>query len=117
MESEDLKNRSKQVALRVIRLIKAMEQDLASQTIASQIIRSATSISANYRSVCLAKSRKDFINKLRTCAEEADETAHWLELLIESNLFPPEKLLPLKTESEELTKIFLASIKTARDNS
>lgn len=117
MESDDLKKRTKSFALRIISLVKAMEQDLASTTIAKQIIRSGTSVSANYRTACIAKSRKDFINKLRITAEESDETAHWIELLIESELFPSQKLLPLKQESEELTRIFLSSIKTARDNS
>ena len=117
MEGDDLKDRTKEFALRIIRLVKAMDQDLASRTIAAQIIRSGTSVSANYRAACIAKSRKDFINKLRITAEESDESAHWIELLIESELLPSERLLPLKQEAEELTRIFLSSIKTARDNS
>jgi len=111
MEGDDLKNRTKQFPLRIIRLVKAMAQDLASRTIAAQTIRSGTSVSANYRAASIAKSPKNFINKLRITSEESDETAHWIELPIESNLLPSQKLPPLKQEAEELTRIFLSSIK------
>lgn len=116
MHSEELKQRTKEFALRVIRLVKAMPDDLASVTIARQIIRSGTSVAANYRAVCIAKSRADFINKLRICAEESDETQLWLELISESELIPETQLEPLLKEAHELTSIFLSSIKTAREN-
>ena len=116
MHSEDLKQRTKEFALRIIRLIKAMPKDLASTTIARQIIRSGTSVAANYRATCIAKSRADFINKLRICAEESDETQLWLELIIESQILPEAQLQPLIQEANELTSIFLSSIKTAREN-
>lgn len=116
MDSEELKQRTKDFALRVIRLVKAMPDELAARTIARQIIRSGTSVASNYRAVCISKSRADFINKLRICAEEADETQLWLELIIESELMPESQLKPLIQESHALTSIFLSSIKTARDN-
>jgi len=116
MHSEELKQRTKEFALRVIRLVKAMPDDLASVTIARQIIRSGTSVAANYRAVCISKSRADFINKLRICAEESDETQLWLELIIESETLPEKQLQQLIEEAHELTSIFLSSIKTAREN-
>jgi len=116
MHSEELKQRTKELALRIIRLVKAMPDDLASVTIARQIIRSGTSVAANYRAVCISKSRADFINKLRICAEESDETQLWLELAIESETLPEKQLQPLIKEAHELTSIFLSSIKTAREN-
>jgi len=116
MPSEDLKQRTKDFALRVIRLVNALPKDLAAVTIARQVIRSGTSVAANYRAACIAKSRADFINKLRICAEESDETQLWLELIIESQILPQEQLQPLIEEAHELTSIFLSSIKTARDN-
>lgn len=116
MQSEELKKRTKDFSLRIIRLVKMMPQDLASKTIAKQIIRSGTSVAANYRAVCISKSRADFINKLRICAEESDETQLWLELIIDSELIPKPKLKPLIEEANELTSIFLSSIKTARKN-
>ncbi len=117
MNSAELRIRTEDFSVRIISLVRALKSDLASTTIARQIIRSGTSVTANYRAVCLAKSRKDFINKLRICAEEADETALWIQLIIRSELLPESKVSALKTEAEELTAIFLPSIKTARDNS
>jgi len=116
MHSEELKLRTKEFALRIIRLVNAMPNDLASVTIARQIIRSGTSVAANYRAVCISKSRADFINKLRICAEESDETQLWLELIIESETLPEKQLQQLIEEAHELTSIFLSSIKTAREN-
>lgn len=114
MDSDELKQRTKTFSLRVIRLVKAMPTDLAATTIARQIIRSGTSVAANYRAACIAKSRADFINKLRICAEESDETQLSLELIIESDTLPESQLSPLLQEVQELTSIFLSSIKTAR---
>lgn len=114
MDSDEWKQRTKDFSLRIIRLIKAMPKDLASATIARQVIRSGTSVAANYRAACIAKSRADFVNKLRICSEEADETQLWIELIIESEILPAEQLNPLLQEAHELTSIFLSSIKTAK---
>jgi len=116
MDSPDLKDRTKAFSIRIIQLIKALPNDLASRTIANQIIRCGTSVGANYRAACIAKSRADFINKIKICAEESDETAFWLELLHESSIIPQSKLANLEREANELTSIFLKSIQTAKKN-
>ena len=116
MNTPELKERTKTFALRVMRMSRSIPSGRIENVIANQIIRCGTSVAANYRAVCLGRSKKDFISKLGIVAEEADETALWLELLIEDNIMPTEKLTPLHTESCELTAIFLASIKTARSN-
>ncbi len=116
METNELKSRCKQFALRVMKLVRAMPSDRVSNPIASQLIRSGTSVAANYRAACLAKSRRDFISKIGTSMEEADESALWMELLIEGEIMPASKVTALHQEATELTAIFHASIKTARLN-
>ena len=116
MANENLKLRTKQFALRIIRLVENLPEKTTSKIIGAQILRSATSVAANYRAGCLAKSKRDFINKLKNVEEETDETMFWLELLEESGMFPQNKLLPLKTEAHEILTIIIASIKTARKN-
>ena len=102
--------------MRVIRLVRVMPKEFSAQVVAKQIIRSGTSVGANYRAACIAKSRADFINKVKICAEECDETAFWIELIVESEMMPASKLAPLKQEANELTCIFLKSIQTAKSN-
>ena len=117
MEREDLKKRTKQFALRIIRLANTLQKKGESaRTLAKQILRSGTSIGANYRAACIAKSDNDYINKLKICEEEADETSYWLELLGESKLIAEELLTNLHDESRQLTAIITASIKTKRRN-
>jgi four helix bundle protein len=82
--------------------------------VARQLVKSATSVGANYRSSCRAKSRADFISKMAIAEEEADETQYWLELLVESNTVTPDTVARLLDESEQLIRIFVASIITAR---
>ncbi|MEO5712620.1 MAG: four helix bundle protein [Luteolibacter sp.] len=117
MNPEELKARCKQFSLRVIRLVRALPDDRVSRPIANQLIRSGTSVAANYRAACLAKSPADFASKVGTAVEEADESALWMELIIEDGILPAEKVFPLWQEATELTAIFCASIKTARQNS
>lgn len=114
MDSEELKLRCKDFSLRVIRLVRALPQDLVGRPIANQLIRSGTSVSANYRAACLARSRADFASKVAIAAEEADESALWMELIIEDGILAADKVRPLHQEAIELTSIFCASIKTAR---
>jgi len=114
MKSEELKHRTKQFALRVIRLTDALPKKRSSEVLGRQVLRSATSVAANYRAACRAKSRADFIAKMGTVEEEADETAFWLELISESALLPAEKLAELLKEAGELTAITVTSIRTAR---
>jgi four helix bundle protein len=116
MKPEELKARCKQFSLRVIRLVRALPDDKIGRPIANQLIRSGTSVAANYRAACLAKSRADFTSKVGTAVEEADESALWMELIMEDEILPREKVHPLWQEATELTAIFCASIKTARGN-
>ncbi len=114
MKSSDLKQRTKFFALRVIRVTDSLPRRMSADVLGRQLLRSASSVAANYRSACRAKSRADFISKMGTVEEEADESALWLELLAESGLMPAPKLGELHREAEELTAIAVASIRTAR---
>lgn len=84
--------------------------------LSKQLLRSGTSVGANYRAACIAKSDNDFLNKLKICEEEADETTYWLELLIESRLLSEELLSDIHDEARQLTAIITSSIKTKRRN-
>jgi four helix bundle protein len=116
MSEADLKKRTKAFALRILKLVDALPKTTAGRALASQIVRSGTSVAANYRAACRAKSPADFISKMGNVEEEADETQLWLELLEESGLVSPAKLTAIKQEADELTAITVASIKTARRN-
>ena len=116
MNEPDLKKRTKEFALRILRLVDTLPKTTAGRSLASQILRSATSVAANYRAACRAKSTADFIAKMGIVEEEADETLFWLELLEESELVTAAKLTAIKQEADELIAITVASIKTARRN-
>ena len=116
MSEPDLKKRTKAFALRILKLVDALPKTTAGRALASQIVRSDTSIAANYRAACRAKSTADFIAKMGIVEEEADETLFWLELLEESKLVPAAKLTAIKQEANELIAITVVSIKTARRN-
>jgi len=113
MDQETLKKRTKDFALRIIRLVEALPKTVTGKALASQLIRAGTSVGANYRAACRARSKAEFISKLGIVVEEADETAFWLELIIESRIFPKEKINSLLQESNELVAIFVASRKSA----
>lgn len=112
----DLKKRTKIFALDIIKLVESVPNTKIAHVISNQILRSATSVGANYRAVCRAKSDKDFINKLKICEEECDETIYWLELIEESDLLRNETTNKLIKEADELTSIFVASINTKKAN-
>ena len=114
MDKEELKKRTKEFALRVIRLVEALPQTQTSQVIGNQLLRSATSVAANYRAVCRARSPADFIHKLGIVEEEADESLFWLEIIVETKLMPANRVQELLLEADELTAIFVASRKTAK---
>jgi four helix bundle protein len=116
MSDRDLKKRTKAFALGVLKLVDALPKTTSGRALASQIVRSGTSVVANYRSACGAKSTADFIAKMGTVEEEADESLFWLELLEESELVTAAKLAAIKREANELIAITVASIKTARRN-
>ncbi len=113
-DEKDLRNRSKQFALRVIRLFCALPKAPEAQVLGKQLLRSATSVGAHYREAKRAKSDADFIGKVEGALQELEESAYWLELLSESEIMAPPKLQPLLSESEELTAIFVTIVKKAK---
>ena len=113
MTEEELKKRTKQFALRIMQLVDALPKTTAGRAIGNQLVRSGTSIGANYRAACRARSKAEFIAKLGIVVEEADESAFWLELIIEGDLMKEEKVGALLEEANELTAIFVSSRKTA----
>lgn len=114
MNEEDLKRRSKQLALRTVTLVESSPNTPTARTIGHQLLRSGMSVGANYRAACRAKSRADFAAKTAIALEEADESLYWMELLQESRVVPAEKLTDLMKEAGELVAIFTASIKTVK---
>ncbi len=116
MSEPDLKKRTKVFALRILKLVDALPKTTAGRALASQIVRSGTSVAANYRAACRARSTSDFIAKMGIVEEETDETLFWLELLEESDLVSAANLISIKKEADELIAITVASIKTARRN-
>jgi four helix bundle protein len=111
----ELKNRTKKFALEIIKLSEFLPNNQVGFTITNQIIRSGTAVAANYRAVCRAKSDKDFISKMETVIEEADETLFWLELIADLNLIDNKDLSALLLEADELTAIFVSSVKTIKN--
>jgi len=116
MTKEELKYRTKQFALMIIKLVEDLPNNRAGNTLGNQIIRSGTSVAANYRSACRARSHADFISKITVVEEERDESLFWLEMILEANLMEKERLEYLINEANELTAIFTASGKTAKQN-
>lgn len=114
MTPGDLKDRTKAFGLRVCRLVDALPAGRSSHTIGNQLIRSATSVGANYRAACRSRSTAEFLARLGVVEEEADESGYWLELLIDLGPLRPELLGPLLQEANELTAIIVASIRTAK---
>ena len=110
MTKEDLRERLTVFAVRIVKMVDSMPSGIASNAIARQIVRSGTSPSANYRAACLAKSDKDFLNKLKMVEEELDETNHWLDIIMRSKMIETWRLEPLFQESRELTGIIVKSI-------
>jgi four helix bundle protein len=114
LDNGDLKKRTKAFALRVIKLIESLPNTRTADVIGRQLLRSATSVGANYRAACRARSNADFISKMGVVEEEADESIYWMELLIDGGIVPEQKLSALIVEGNELVAITVASIKTAR---
>jgi four helix bundle protein len=116
MNAEELKNRTKTFALRIIKLVNALPKNMAGRSIGNQLIRCGTSVAANYRAVCRARSRADFIAKLGIVEEEADESIFWIELATESNLIKKELISSLLKEANEILAIIISSKISARKN-
>ena len=117
MDKEVMKKRTKQFALRVIRLVESLPKGRTTEVLGRQLLRSGTSVGANYRSACRARSTADFISKMGIVEEEADESLFWMELLVESGNMKTVKLEPLLKEADELLAIAVSSIKTAKSRS
>ncbi len=114
MTPDELKKRTKQFGLRVIRLVESLPETKTASTIGYQLLRSGTSVGANYRAACRGRSKAEFIAKLGIVEEEADESAYWIEMLIEAKILRPDPVSQLLAEAEELTAIMAKSRITAK---
>jgi four helix bundle protein len=112
-KSAELQQRTKDFALQVLNLIEHLPKTISGRVVANQLARSATSVGANYRAACRARSRAEFASKLGTVAEEADESLYWLELICEGKLIPEKKIFSLLSEADELTAIFTSGRRSA----
>ncbi len=111
---EEMKTRTKAFAVRIIKFYKRLPKTDEARVVGRQVLRSGTSVAANYRAICRAKSQADFISKMGTVVEEADESLLWLELFEDAEIIPAGKLDGLKQEAEELLRIFSRSLNSAR---
>jgi four helix bundle protein len=109
MDAEELKKRTKQFALRILKLVSALPNSLQGRTVGGQLVRSGTSVGSNYRAACRGRSKAEFIAKLGIVEEEADESAFWLELIIEGGLLKASRVQSLLDEANELTRIMASS--------
>jgi four helix bundle protein len=107
--SDELKKRTKQFALRVLKLVAALPNTVAGRAIGGQLVRSGTSVAANYRAACRGRSRAEFVAKMGTCEAEADESAYWMEVIADGQLLQQSQVKSLRKEAEELTRIFARS--------
>ena len=111
-----MKRRTKAFALRVIKLATTLAKDPIGRRLGDQLLRSGTSVAANYRAACRARSKAEFASKLGIAEEEADESAFWMELLAESGLVPTARMEELRDEANQLTAILVASRKTVKEH-
>jgi four helix bundle protein len=116
MNPETLKGRTKDFGLQVFRMVEQMPTSRHTDTLGRQLVRAAMAVGANYRAACLARSRSDFIAKIKVVEEEADESAYWLEVIAEAGLVDKKGAALLLKEARELTAIFASSAMTARSN-
>ena len=114
MNQNEMKQRTKAFALRIIKAVEALPHARTGEVLGRQLLRSGTSVGANYRAACRAKSSADFISKMGTVEEEADESGYWMELLVDAGVVKPAKLELLLREANELVAITVASINTTR---
>jgi len=114
LNEQAFRDRTKRLGLRVIRLVETLPSNGAAGVIGKQLLRSGTSVGANYRAACRAKSPADMLAKLAIVEEEADESLYWMELLIEAELISSTRLTDLMQETDEITALIVASIKTLR---
>ncbi|MBI2804828.1 MAG: four helix bundle protein [Planctomycetes bacterium] len=115
MKNDNLKLRTKEFAKRVIKLCRQLPRTEEGALIRRQVFRSGTSVGANYRAACRARSKADFVSKMGIVLEEADETLYWLEIIVETEIIKQKLLGPLMKENNELVSIFVASLRTAKE--
>lgn len=116
MKGDDLKDRTKAFALRILDLVDALPNSVKGRTVAHQLARAGTSVGANYRAACRARSKAEFIAKMGTVIEEADESAYWIEIIIEDRLLKKQLVQPLRDEANEIVAIMTTSRKTAESS-
>lgn len=114
MKAEDMKNRTRAFALRVVRLVEALPATRTADVLGKQLLRCGTSVGANYRAASRARSKKEFIAKLGIVEEESDESMYWMELLVEAGLMEAARVADLLDEADQILSIVVASIKKAR---
>jgi four helix bundle protein len=115
-DKNDLRDRTKSFALRIIRMFSALPKTTEAQVLGKQLLRSGTSIGANYREAFRARSKLEFIAKCGDSLREIEETAYWLELLVDAKIISADKLQPLRAECEELTAIFVTILKRSKQS-
>ena len=116
MNEPQMKDRTKKFALRILKMADALPTSRSGNAIANQIVRSSTSVAANYGALCRSKSRADFISKTSIVEEEADESSFWLELIVDAELMTPARVKPLLQEASEITAMTVASINKSRSS-
>jgi four helix bundle protein len=116
MNTDEMKERTRAFALRIIHLVEALPRTRTADVIGKQLLRCGTSVGANYRASCRARSQADFVAKMGIVEEEADETIYWIELLVESDLIKKERVVNLLDEANQIVAIVVSSIRTARGN-
>jgi four helix bundle protein len=114
MTKEEMKTRTKKYALRIIKAVQSLPRDRVADVLGRQLVRAGTSVGANYRAACRAKSTADFVNKLKIVEEESDESLFWMELLVKSGITPHQKLGELMKEGDEIVSIVVAALKSTR---
>ena len=112
---KDLRERTKSLALRIIRMFATLPKTAEAQVLGKQVLRSGTSIGANYREAYRGRSKPEFIAKCGDCLREVEETAYWLELLVDADIVAADKLAPLRQEIDELTAIFVTILKRSKE--
>lgn len=114
MKHDDLRKRTRQLALRIIRLYGALSKSVEAQVLGKQVLRSGTSVGAHYREAYRARSNAEFVSKSEVALQELDETSYWLELLVESHLMPERRLAELISETDQLNAIYVTCVRKAK---
>jgi four helix bundle protein len=114
MTKQELLQRTKSYALRIVKVVQTLPRDEIAKVLGKQLLRAGTSVGANYRAACRARSNADFVGKLKIVEEEGDESLYWLELLVEAGIMPELRIADLMREGDEILSIVVSAIKTMR---